>query len=136
MYPANFTRVQNEDLGPNPPKSLTPVVDQLNLIIQYLQTAFANGITIQANLATPVIIKQTVVSGQAPNDAISFLVPLPQSYQPQGVIIINCIDNSGALVGNVVGCEMTPGLQNGNVAVGAIYGLTATHSYTITFLVF
>jgi hypothetical protein len=76
------------------------------------------------------------VSGQVPNDSVSFTVALPPSYQPQGVIIVNCIDNSGSLVGNVVGCEMTPGLQNGSVVVRAIYGLTATHSYTITFLVF
>ena len=135
MYQPNFTRIQNEDLGANPPKALTPVVYQLNLMIQYLQAAFANGITLQANTINN--FKQlTVVSGQNTNDSVSFAVSLPSGYQPVGAQIINCIDNSGTIVGNAVGCEMQPGLQNGSVVIRAIYGLTSGHSYTITFMVF
>ena len=69
-------------------------------------------------------------------DTLVFSVSLPKNYQPQGVIIINCNDLSGAIVGNAVWAEMSPGLQNGDVVIRAIYGLTAGHTYSITFLVF
>lgn len=136
MYQGKFTRIQNEDLGPNPPKSLTPVVYQLNLIIDYLKTAFANAITIQDNLINNFRQLTITATGVPAKDTVTFSVTLPNGYQPKGVQIVNCIDNSGSLVGNAVWCEMTPGLQNGDVVVRAIYGLTATHSYTITFLVY
>lgn len=135
MFQPNFTRIQNEDLGPNPPKSLTPVVYQLNLIIDYLKTAFSKGITNQENLINN-FKTLTIVSGQNTNDAVNFAVKLPSGYQPQGLQVLNCIDNSGVIVGHQVWAEMQPGLQNGNVVVRAIYGLTSGHSYTITFQVF
>jgi len=136
MYQGKFTRIQNEDLGSNPPKSLTPVVYQLNLIIDYLKTAFANAITLQDNLINNFRQLTVNATGVPAKDTVSFSVTLPNGYQPMGVQIVNCIDNSGSLVGNAVWCEMQPGLVNGDVIVRAIYGLTAGHSYTITFEVF
>ena len=136
MFQPSFTRVQKEDLGKEPPKSLDPVVYQVNLLIDYLKTAFAKGITIQDNLFNPINTQQITATGTPSKDTLRFAVTLPSGYQPQGLIIINCIDLSGAIVGNAVWAEMTPGLQNGDVVVRAIYGLTAGHTYQIRFLVF
>ena len=133
MYQGKFTRIQNEDLGPNPPKSLTPVVYQLNQIIDYLKTAFANAITEQDNLINNIRALTITATGVPAKDTISFSVTMPNGYQPVGLQILNCIDNSGSLVGNAVWAEMQPGLVNGDCVVRAIYGLTAGHSYNITF---
>jgi hypothetical protein len=136
MFQPLFTRIQNEDLGKDAPKAVTPIVYQLNLIVDYLKTAFAKSITIQDNLINP-FKTITLTAGTTPaSNATAFAVTLPSGYQPLGVQIINAIDNSGSIVGNAVWAEMTPGLQNGNVAIRAIYGLTSTHTYTITFLVY
>jgi hypothetical protein len=135
MYQPTYTRIQNEDLGPNPPKALTPVVYQLNLMIDHLKAAFAKSLTIKDNLMNPYKTMTLTATGVPAKDTLSFSVPLPSGYQPIGVQVVQCIDNSGAVVGNAVTAEMTPGLQNGNVQVRALYGLTAGHSYTITFLV-
>jgi hypothetical protein len=136
MYQGKFTRIQNEDLGPNPPKSLTPIVYQLNLIIDYLKTAFANAITFQDNMINNIRSLQITATGIPAKDTITFSVSLPNGYQPVGLVICNCIDLSGSIVGNPVWAEMQPGLVNGSVIVRAIYGLTATHTYSITFMVF
>jgi len=136
MFQPSFTRIQTEDLGKEPPKALTPVVYQINLIIDYLKTAFAGAITIQDNLINPFSTQQIVSTGTPAKDTLSFSVTLPSGYQPVGCIIINCQDLSGSIVGNAVWAEMSPGLQNGDVVIRAIYGLTATHKYSITFLVF
>jgi hypothetical protein len=136
MFQPTFTKVQTEDLGKEPPKALTPIVYQLNLLIDYLKLAFAKGITIQDNLINPINSQQIKATGVPASDTLRFSVKLPTAYQPQGLIIINCIDLSGAPVGNAVWAEMTPGLQNGDVVVRAVYGLTADHTYQITFLVF
>jgi hypothetical protein len=136
MFQPTFTRIQNEDLGANPPKSTTPIVYQINLIIDYLTTAFKKSITLQDNCLNPFKTMQITATGVPAKDTLSFAVALPPGYQPQGLIIINCIDLSGSIVGNPVWAEMQPGLQNGDVVVRAIYGLTATHSYQISFMVF
>jgi len=136
MFQPSFTRIQTEDLGKEPPKSLTPVVYQVNLLIDYLKTAFAKGITIQDNLLNPINPQQIKATGVPATDTLRFAVTLPSGYQPQGLQIINCIDLSGAIVGNAVWAEMTPGLQNGDVVVRAIYGLTAGHTYQIRFIVY
>jgi hypothetical protein len=136
MYPPVFTRVLKEDLGPTAPPWTDKITYQLNLMTDFLKTAFAKNISIQDNLLNP--FKQvTLTAGATPaSNSTSFSVPLPMNYQPKGVQIVNIIDNSGSVVGNATSCEMTPGLQNGNVVVRAIYGLTSGHTYTITFLVF
>lgn len=137
MYQGKFTRIQNEDLGPNPPKSLTPVVYQLNIIIDYLKTAFANAITAQDNMIDNIKPQQITATGIPSKDTITFSVVLPNGYQPKGLLICNCIDLSGSIVGNPVWAEMQPGLVNNtDVVVRAIYGLTANHTYQITFRVF
>ena len=136
MYQPSFTRVQNEDLGPNPPKALTPVVYQLNLMIDFLKSAFARAITIQDNLINPFKTLTLTSTGVPSTDSLAFSVPLPSGYQPKGVQIINCVDNSGVVVGNAVWAEMKPGIQAGNVVIRAIYGLTSGHSYTLTFMVY
>ncbi len=115
---------------------MTPVVYQLNLIIDYLKTAFGKSITFQDNLINNLKTQQIVATGIPAKDTLSFSVSLPSGYQPQGLLIINAIDLSGALVGNAIWAEMSPGLQNGNVNVRAIYGLTAGHTYQISFMVF
>jgi hypothetical protein len=136
VFQPTFTRILNEDLGKNPPQSTTPIVYQINLIIDYLSTAFKKNITLQDNCLNPFKTIQLTSTGVPAKDTISFAVSLPAAYQPQGLIIINCIDLSGSIVGNPVWAELTPGLQNGDVTVRAIYGLTAAHSYQITFMVF
>lgn len=125
-----------EDLGPDAPAWSDKIIYPINLMADYLKTAFANNITFQANMQPP--IKSLQINAKATPDlnTISFLVNLPQGYQPIGVVILNCIDLSGSLVGSAVTCEMKPGLSNGNVTIRAIYGLTDQHTYQITFLVF
>lgn len=136
MYQPLMTRVLKEDLGPDAPKWADKLVYQLNLITDFLKTAFAKNITIADNLINPTRTLQITATGTPASDTISFAVTLPAGYQPQGVIILNCVDQAGTIVGHSVTCEMLPGLQNGNVVVRAIYGLTAGHVYSITFLVF
>jgi hypothetical protein len=136
VYQPDFARIQTEDLGDKPPKALDPVVYQINLIVDYLKIAFAKGISFQDNCLPNYRTLQLKSTGVPATDTISFAVSLPNGYQPLGVQILNCIDLSGALVGNPVTCEMTPGLQNGSVVVRAIYGLTADHTYSINFQVF
>lgn len=137
MFQPTFNRILKEDLGKEAPKGLDPLVYQINLMVDYLKTAFAKGITIQDNLMEPFTIQQFKSTGAPTTDTFSFLVSLPSGYQPKGVSIINCIDLSGAIVGNAVWAEMLPGLNpNGNVTVRAIYGLTAGHTYQLTLLVF
>jgi hypothetical protein len=135
MFQPSFTRIQNEDLGKDVPKAVNPVVYQVNLIIDYLKTAFAKSITIQDNLINPINTQQIKATGVPTKDTLRFSVSLPTNYQPQGLLIINCQDLSGSIVGNAVWAEMSPGLQNGDVVVRAIYGLTAGRTYSVTFLV-
>ena len=136
MYQGKFTRIQNEDLGANPPKSLTPLVYQLNLIVDYLKTAFSKSITAQDNMIDNIRPQQIKSTGVPLTDTITFAVSLPNGYQPVGLLVCNCIDLSGSIVGNPVWAEMQPGLVNGSVVVRAIYGLTVDHTYSITFRVF
>lgn len=136
MFQPLFTRILKEDLGKDTPKWVDRLLYQLNLITDYLKTAFAKGITIQDNLVNPTKLFTLVSKGSPAADTISFAVDLPPGYQPRGVVILNCIDLSGVIVGNPVWCEMLPGLQSGDVVIRAIYGLTNNHSYQITFLVF
>jgi hypothetical protein len=136
VYQGKFTRIQNEDLGPNPPQALTPVIYQVNLLIDYLKTAFANAITFQDNMINNIRSLQITATGVPTKDTITFSVSLPSGYQPVGLLVCNCIDLSGSIVGNPVWAEMQPGLVNGSVIVRAIYGLTANHMYQITFMVF
>jgi len=136
MFQPLFTRILKEDLGPDAPKWVDRIIYQLNLMTDFLKTAFAKNISIQDNLINPTKSIQLTSTGSPATDTISFEVSLPAGYQPKGVQILNCIDLSGAIVGNAVWAEMLPGLQNGNVVVRAIYGLTSGHQYSITFLVY
>ncbi len=136
MYQPLFTRILKEDLGPDAPDWSDKIIYPINLMADYLKTAFANNITFQDNLQCPTKAIQITAKATPALNTISFLVPLPQGYQPVGVQILNCIDLSGTIVGNAVTCEMQPGLTNGNVTVRAIYGLTDQHTYQITFRVF
>ena len=136
MYQPLFTRILKEDLGPDAPAWSDKIIYPINLMADYLKTAFANNITFQANMQPPIKSLQLVAKPTPAENTLSFLVDLPQGYQPIGVVILNCIDLSGSIVGNAVTCEMTPGLSNGNVTVRAIYGLTDQHRYQMTFLVF
>lgn len=136
MYQPLFTRVLKEDLGKDAPKWADKLTYQLNLITDYLKTAFAKGITIRDNLMNPTKVLTVKSTGVPSTDTVSFAVDLPPGYQPLGVQILNCIDLSGSVVGASVTCEMLPGTQNGDVVVRAIYGLTAGHSYSITFMVY
>jgi len=136
MFQPVFTRIQREDLGKEAPKALEPVVYQLNLIVDFLKTAFAKSITLQDNCINPFKTIQHLATGVPATDTLSFAVALPTGYQPQGLIIINCIDLSGVIVGNAVWAELQPGLSDGAVTVRAIYGLTAGHTYQLTFMVF
>ena len=136
MYQPLFTRVLKEDLGKDSPKWADKLTYQLNLITDYLKTAFAKGITIRDNLMNPIKTLTVKSTGAPSTDSVSFSVVLPSGYQPLGVQILNCIDLSGVVVGAPVTCEMLPGIQNGDVVVRAIYGLTAGHSYSVTFMVY
>jgi hypothetical protein len=136
MYQPFFTRILKEDLGPDAPKWADKLVYQLNLMTDFLKSAFARNITIQDNLINPIRQMQITSTGSPATDTLSFSVTLPAGYAPKGVQIVNCTDLSGAIVGNAVWAEMLPGLQNGNVVVRAIYGLTSGHTYAITFLVY
>lgn len=136
MYPPQFTRILKEDLGKDVPPWTDKLTYQINLMADYLKTAFAKNITIQDNLINPTKQIQ-LTSGATPvSNTVSFLVTLPPGYQPKGVQILNCIDLSGSTVGAAVWAEMLPGLQNGNVVIRAIYGLTSAHTYMLTFLVY
>lgn len=136
MYAPLFTRILKEDLGKDVPPWTDKLTYQINLMADYLKTAFAKSITIQDNLMNPIKSLQITAKATPAANTVSFLVTLPAGYQPQGVQILNCIDLSGVVVGNAVWAEMLPGLQNGNVVVRAIYGLTNAHTYNLTFLVY
>ena len=136
MFQPLLTRVQKEDLGPNPPEWTDKITYSINQITDYLKQAFARQITFQDNMQNPIKVMQVVAGTTPESNTVTFSVPLPQSYQPIGLIIINCIDLSGVIVGAAVWAEMQFGLTNGSVTIRAIYGLTATHTYQITFLVF
>lgn len=135
MYLPLFSRILKEDLGPDAPPWADKLVYSINLMTDYLKTAFAKNITFQDNMQPPMKDLQIVARATPAENTVSFLVSLPQGYQPKGVLILNCIDLSGVVVGNAVTCEMQPGLTNGNVTIRAIYGLTAGHTYAFTFLV-
>lgn len=135
MYIPLIARVLKEDLGPDAPPWSEKLTYALNTIIDYLKVGFAKNITLQENLQNPTKSIQLVAGATPASNTISFLVSLPQGYQPIGIQILNCIDLSGTIVGNAVTCEMQPGLTNGNVTVRAIYGLTAGQTYQLTFLV-
>lgn len=135
MYQPLFTRILKEDLGKEAPAWTDKLTYQINLMADYLKTAFANGITIQDNLQLPRKTLQITAKATPAANTVSFLVSLPAAYQPIGIQILNCIDLSGSIVGNAVWAEMQPGLQNDSVVVRAIYGLTSGHTYSITFQV-
>ncbi len=135
MYQPQMTRILKEDLGKDAPEWTDKLTYQINLIVDYLTTAFANGITVQDNLQLPRK-KLQITAGTTPaSNTITFSVSLPPAYQPVGVQVLNCIDLSGSVVGSAVWAEMQPGLTSGGVVVRAIYGLTAGHTYQITFQV-
>lgn len=135
MYQPLMTRILKEDLGPDAPPWADKLIYPINLMADYLKTAFAKQITFQDNMQPPIRQIQLVAGATPAANTISFLVTLPQGYQPLGVVILNCIDLSGSVVGNAVTCEMQPGLVNGSVVIRAIYGLTAGHTYSFQFLV-
>lgn len=136
MYQPLFTRILKEDLGKNVPDWTDKLTYQINLMADYLKTAFAKQITIQDNLMNPIKSLQITAGATPSSNTISFLVTLPAGYQPQGVGVLNCIDLSGVVVGAAVWAEMQPGLQNGNVVIRALYGLTSGHTYNLTLLVY
>jgi len=72
MFQPTFTRIQNEDLGKEPPKSLTPVVYQVNLLIDYLKQAFAKSITLQDNCINPFNTQQITATGVPAKDTLQF----------------------------------------------------------------
>lgn len=135
MYQPLFSRILKEDLGKDVPEWTDKLTYQINQIVDYLKTAFANQITIQANLQNPIKPIQLKAGATPSANRISFLVSLPAGYQPLGVLLLNCTDLAGTVVGNAVWAEMQPGLENSNVVIRAIYGLTAGHTYQLTFLV-
>lgn len=135
MYQPLINRILKEDLGKDAPDWSEKLTYQLNTIVDFLKIAFANGITIQDNLINPIKSLQITAGATPASNTQSFLVSLPAGYQPKGVLILNCIDLAGTVVGDAVWAEMLPGLQDKNVVVRAIYGLTSGHSYNITFLV-
>lgn len=136
MFQPLLTRVQKEDLGPNPPEWTDKITYSINQITDYLKQAFAASITFQENMQNPIRTLQIVAGATPESNTVTFSVPLPNQYQPIGLIILNCIDLSGVIVGAAVWAEMKFGLTNGGITVRAIYGLTPTHTYQITFLVF
>lgn len=136
MYPPLFTRILKEDLGKDAPEWTNKLTYQINLIADYLRSAFAKQITVQDNLMNPVKSLQLTAGATPASNTVTFLVALPSGYQPIGVQVLNCIDLSGVVVGNAVWAEMQPGLQNSNVVIRAIYGLTSGHTYQLTFLVY
>lgn len=136
MYQPLFTRILKEDLGKNVPPWTDKLTYQINLMADYLKTAFAKQITIQDNLMNPIKVLQITAGATPVANTITFAVTLPAAYQPIGIQILNCIDLSGSVVGAAVWAEMQPGLTNGGVVVRAIYGLTSGHTYSVTFLVY
>lgn len=136
MYQPLFTRILKEDLGKNVPDWTEKLTYQINSMADYLKSAFAKQITIQDNLMNPIKVLQVKAGSTPASNTQSILVTLPAAYQPVGVQILNCVDLSGVVVGNAVWAEMQPGLANGSVVIRAIYGLTAGHTYSITFLVY
>lgn len=135
MYQPQFNRILKEDLGKDAPEWTDKLTYQINSMVDYLKTAFANGITIQDNIQLPRKSLQITAGATPVSNTVSFLVTLPAGYQPVGLQILSCIDLSGSIVGAAVWAEMQPGLTNGNVTVRAIYGLTAGHTYQILFQV-
>lgn len=136
MFQPQFTRILKEDLGKEAPPWTDKLTYQINLMADYLKTAFAKGITIQDNLMNPLKSLQLTAGATPASNTVSFLVTLPSGYQPKGVHVLNCIDLSGSVVGAAVWAEMQPGLQNSNVVIRAIYGLTSGHQYNLTLLVY
>lgn len=135
MYQPQFTRILKEDLGKDVPDWTDKLTYQINSIADYLKTAFANGITVQDNMQMPRKTLQITAGATPSSNTIAFAVTLPAAYQPVGLQILNCIDLAGTVVGAAVWAEMQPGLTNNGVVVRAIYGLTAGHTYSITFQV-
>lgn len=135
MYSPLFNRILKEDLGKDVPPWTDKITYQINQMVDYLKTAFANNITIQANMQLPMKSLQITAGSTPASNTVSFLVSLPAGYQPVGLLVLNCNDLAGTVVGNAVWAEMQPGLQNSNVVVRAIYGLTSGHSYNVTFMV-
>jgi len=135
MYFPFFSRLQQEDLGPKPGDASLKLLYQVNLIGDYIKSAFQGNIALINTTAK--IKKLTIKAGTLPTDnALLFQVALPTGYVPQGLTILQCYDLSGAPVGGVPWAEMYPGLQEGSqIKVTAIYGLTDTHTYAITFKV-
>lgn len=136
MYQPLFTRILKEDLGPDAPDWSDKIIYPINLMADYMKTAFAKNITFLDNMQNPTKNIQLTAGATPASNTITFSVALPQGYQPVGVQILNCIDLSGTIVGAAVTCEMQPGLTAGGVVIRAIYGLTAGHSYSLTFLVY
>src|SRR6185437_14502217 len=108
MFQPTFTRILKEDLGPDAPSWTDKLLYQMNLTTDYLKAAFAKSITIQDNLINPIRTVQITSTGSPATDTTSFSVTLPSGYQPKGVQILNCVDQSGSIVGNAVTCEMLP----------------------------
>lgn len=136
MYLPLFTRILKEDLGPDAPEWSDKLIYPINLMADYMKTAFSNNITFADNMQNPKKTMQLIAGATPASNTLTFSVPLPAGYQPVGVQILNCIDLAGTVVGAAVTCEMQPGLTNGGVVVRAIYGLTAGRKYQITFLVY
>ncbi len=136
MFQPLFTRILKEDLGPDAPSWSDKLIYPINQMADYLKVAFAKNITFPDNLQNPIRTLQITAGATPASNTQTFLVSLPAGQQPIGLQILNCIDLSGVVVGNAVWAEMQPGLTNGGVTARAIYGLTAGHVYSITFLVY
>ena len=80
MYQPLFTRILKEDLGKNVPPWTDKLTYQLNLITDYLKTAFAKGITFKDNLMNPIKVLTVKSTGVPSTDTVSFLVALPSGY--------------------------------------------------------
>lgn len=136
MFQPLFTRLQKEDLGAGAPAWSDKLIYPINQMADYLKTAFARQISFSENMQNP-LRTFTIVAGTTPqSNTITFAISLPTGQQPVGAVILNCIDLSGSIVGAAVWSEMQPGLTNGGITIRAIYGLTAAHTYSITWLVF
>src|ERR1035437_7101861 len=104
MYFPFFNRLLAEDLGPKPPESSLKLLYQVNLIGEYIKSAFQGNIA--AINTTTKYKKLNVKAGTLPTDnALLFKITLPVGYVPQGVTIIQCYDLSSVPIGAAVYAE-------------------------------
>ncbi len=111
---------------------------QLNLFTEPMYNILNAGVDVDANTSEEIYTLQITSAGVASSDNTFLFTPKKFVGAPHGIILGQCIYNAASGVATAVGNPVTfDWIYTGSqIQILAIYGLTATASYTLSLRIY